>query len=117
MTASTTAVCVNADERVGEQADATERGEQADARDRRREHERQLDERTTSGRPRNRCVASTKAAGVPTSETRAARSTVVFRLTTNASVTTGFASCSTRSAGETCVKIATIGSSEEQQCR
>jgi len=61
--------------------------------------------------PRNLRLARRNAAGVPKRRISVCAIRLVFRLTTNASCTTGFPSCSTSSAGDVCAKIATIGRS------
>ena len=84
--------------------------EQTDPGDRRRQDERQLDERDSEGVPGKRFVASRYAVGVPKSRIRSLGDQLVFRLTTNASLTTGFESWSSRLPGGVWTKIAAIGS-------
>ena len=64
---------------------------------------------TSASRPRN-LRASTTAAGVPSARISACAANVVFRLTSSASVTTGFPSCETSLAGLTRAKTAITGS-------
>src|SRR3954447_2667953 len=65
---------------------------------------------TSTERPRKRRVASTYAVGVPNTRMSACARRVVLRLTTSASVTTGFPTWATSRAGDTRANTATTGS-------
>src|SRR4030088_439061 len=67
----------------------------------------------SADRPRKRLVARRYAVGVPSTRMSACARSVVFRLTTSASVTTELPSCATRRAGETRANTAMTGSARK----